>query len=523
MTSGVKTSGATPPSPPPPSGFGPTRAGIGVQASAEESAAEDADGVVRISSWLTSIVVHLIVLIVLALLSYTVGGSSNGVSIDGGWADPLEDSAVATIDLSPAPQLADRQSEESPVPVEIPQTDLEFAQPRASDTAEQIVSDEAVVALLKSGGGDGNSLRRSFLGGGGLASRTPEGRIRYGERFGATAESEQAVENALRWLAEHQRADGSWSFDLSLSPCEGRCEDGRPKSDDTPTPATAATGLALLAFLGAGYTPHSGPYQQTVSKGLYYLRSAALETSHGYDWQQGGSMYGHGIAMMAMSEALGMTKLQGEYDSDLLHYVSEGARFTMIAQHPNGSWGYVPGSPGDTTLTGWQVLSLIGAVKAGVPMHSETLSRAKSFLMSVREAPTYQFGYKTPKGERTTTAIGLALMMYLGQTPGYTPFDEQLDVLAEQGPTLTNVYHDYYATLALHHFRHREWEDWNRQLRDHLVKTQETSGHEAGSWHFSDRWGNIGGRVYTTAMCTLILEVYYRFLPLYDAPPEFPL
>ena len=77
--------------------------------------------------------------------------------------------------------------------------------------------------------------------------------------------------------------------------------------------------------------------------------------------------------------------------------------------------------------------------------------------------------------------------------------------------------------MALHHFRHRDWEAWNTKLRDHLVRTQETEGHEAGSWHFRDEWGDIAGRVYTTAMSALILEVYYRFLPLYDEPPEFPL
>ncbi len=117
----------------------------------------------------------------------------------------------------------------------------------------------------------------------------------------------------------------------------------------------------------------------------------------------------------------------------------------------------------------------------------------------------------------------MTLLIYLGQTPGHSLFDEAIDKLAEQGPTLTNVYHDYYATLALHHFRHREWESWNNQLRDHLVRTQATEGHEAGSWHFSDQWGDVGGRVYTTAMCALTLEVYYRFLPLYDEPPDFPL
>ena len=114
-------------------------------------------------------------------------------------------------------------------------------------------------------------------------------------------------------------------------------------------------------------------------------------------------------------------------------------------------------------------------------------------------------------------------MLYLGESPDYTPFYEALTQLSERGPMLTNVYHDYYGTLALHHSRHRDWDRWNTKLRDFLVSKQETSGHERGSWHFRDKWGDVGGRLYTTAMCIMILEVYYRYLPLYDEIEEFPL
>ena len=111
---------------------------------------------------------------------------------------------------------------------------------------------------------------------------------------------------ALDWLAAHQRRNGSWSFNLQLDPCDGRCRHGKGKDLDTPTPTTAATGLALLAFLGAGHTHHDGPHAETVRKGLYYLREAGSQTENGLDWQQG-SMYGQEIALMATAEALFMT------------------------------------------------------------------------------------------------------------------------------------------------------------------------------------------------------------------------
>ena len=356
-----------------------------------------------------------------------------------------------------------------------------------------------------------------------MGKRTPEGRLEAGKRYGATEESEQAVEMALAYLAAHQRDNGSWSFDLNLAPCNGRCRHTKAPNRDSKTPVTGATGLALLAFLGAGYTHHQpSPYQETVRRGIYFLRSVAAETASGYDWQSG-SMYGHGIALMALEEALCMTRDGNQYDSDLLDLVQQGANFSCIAQHPNGSWGYVPGRPGDVTITGWQVLSLIGSRKGGAALHTNTLPDAKSFLMSTCEGRNFWFGYNSPPGEPTTAAIGLTLMLFLGQSPYETPFERALDRIAEMGPLPNNIYHNYYASLALHHSRHRTWNRWNQRLRDHLVNTQVTEGHEKGSWHFPDHWGDVGGRLYTTALSAMTLEVYYRFLPLYDAEDLFPL
>jgi hypothetical protein len=56
-----------------------------------------------------------------------------------------------------------------------------------------------------------------------------------------------------------------------------------------------------------------------------------------------------------------------------------------------------------------------------------------------------------------------------------------------------------------------EWTLWNEQLRDLLVQDQRQDGSFAGSWDPNDPWGRYGGRVYSTALATLCLEVYYRY------------
>ena len=85
-----------------------------------------------------------------------------------------------------------------------------------------------------------------------------------------------------------------------------------------------------------------------------------------------------------------------------------------------------------------------------------------------------------------------------------------------------NLYYWYYATLGMYQLQGIHWQRWNDALRRTLVGRQVKEGPLAGSWDTDDLWGGHGGRVYTTSLAALALEVYYRFLPLYavDAPEE---
>ncbi len=473
--------------------------------------------------FLISTIIHTLALITLALVTYTIPFRS-GVGVTARIGDTASVVRLETIHEVSASEVQ-RSGANADEPIDV---HLAASEPSAIQLAVEsaVVKSEDEFAelpavILNHSGGQTSSLTR--LPGGGLSGRAPERRIELGKKYGASEASEQAVDEALRYLAAHQRNDGSWSFNLKLDPCNGQCSHST-KGGDSPAPSTAATGLALLAFLGAGHTHLDGsPYAQTVRRGIYFLRSVAAETDAGYDWQKG-SMYGHGIALMALGEALSMTTERGkERESDLYELVEKGSQFSCIAQHFGGSWGYYPNSPGDTTVTGWQVLSLIAAKRSRVDLQTRTLEQAKEFLFTTSKERKFWFGYKGPPGEPTTTAIALTLLLYLGETPDYTPMMIALSDMAQRGPTLNNIYHDYYATLALHHSRHRDWDTWNQKLRDHLVKTQVHTGHESGSWHFEDKYGDVGGRLYTTAMCALTLEVYYRYLPLYEPIEEFPI
>ena len=77
--------------------------------------------------------------------------------------------------------------------------------------------------------------------------------------------------------------------------------------------------------------------------------------------------------------------------------------------------------------------------------------------------------------------------MYLGWRRGGLPLDQGAQRIAERGPSETDIYFDYYGTLVLHHLHDAKWEDWNEQMRDYLVATQDQRGHQKGSWHFHDK------------------------------------
>lgn len=82
-------------------------------------------------------------------------------------------------------------------------------------------------------------------------------------------------------------------------------------------------------------------------------------------------------------------------------------------------------------------------------------------------------------------------------------------------PSHVNTYYWYYATLALFQHQGEHWRRWNQAVTEQLLEHQHRDGPSAGTWDPVGEWAPVGGRVYQTALCTLMLEVYYRYLPLY--------
>lgn len=321
-----------------------------------------------------------------------------------------------------------------------------------------------------------------------------------------TPEGEQAVYRGLKWLAAHQRDDGGWHFDHRQTGCKYCANPGTHGS------MTAATGLALLPFLGAGHTHKKGEFQETVRKGLDFLKGRVKLTPLGGDLQDGVNLYSQAIATLALCEAYAMTE-----DRDLFVPCYEAVRFIVNSQHkPGGGWRYFPGQVGDTTVTGWMLMALKSAQLAYIPVPPDVWPNARHFLDLVQDDGGAAYGYQSPEKNRTTmTAIGLLCRMYTGWPRSHEALGRGVRSVGRKGPSKTDLYFDYYATQTMRHYGGTEWHSWNGAMREFLITTQEERGHMSGSWYFADQHGDQGGRVYNTAMAVLILEVYYRYLPIY--------
>ena len=488
----------------------PTRLALWVEAWLEEA---------QSFSWLTSAFFHSSVIVLLSVLMLSDRGKGPELWLEGTFQPDLGDSidleettlsadggdfSVSEESTSVWPALGSSLSVNLTEPVETRSLTMEQT-PISSIASAELVSD-----LLANRGG-------------GLEGRDPATRRRLALGSGGSEASESAVELGLAWLAAHQGPDGGWRFNLEANPrCGGVCRDsGFVES------TTASTGLALLCFLGAGYTQHEGPYQEVVSQGLYYLVDRMMITSRGGDLRdltlldqlgegsprirKSGDMYSHGIATLALCEGYALTR-----DEDLAQPAQLAIDFIVYAQHEKGGWRYEPKEPGDTTVSGWQVAALKSGLLGDLNIPRDVWYRAEEFFDSVQDDRGATYGYQSPStNRRSTSAVGLLCRMMLGWPKDHSPLRRGLVRIADENPVQNNMYFNYYATQALHHIGGSGWKRWNLRMREHLVESQATTGHERGSWYFKEAWSDRGGRLYTTTLAILTLEVYYRYLPMY--------
>jgi hypothetical protein len=334
------------------------------------------------------------------------------------------------------------------------------------------------------------------------------------QAFGGSNETEAAVARALAWLAKQQdKKDGLWSL-------QGPYVDGGSQEN-----RLAATAMALLAFQGAGNTPGAGKYSIVVKRGWQALVKKQLADGR-FDFTppipSHHALYSHAQATIAACELSGMTRDQAHARPAQL-----ALDYAIAAQGSNGGWRYEPGHDGDMSVTGWYMMALKSGQMAGLEVPQACFDRLESFLESVAVQDGSRYGYRVEAPDRqpaqVTDAIsaeGLLCRQYLGWRPRDRRLAAGLELLLAAKPfdweKDKDVYAWYYITQVAHHTGGDPWRRWNDRMTAVLPAAQVQKNAEAGSWDPAlDKWGHIGGRLFTTCFCTLMLEVYYRHLPLY--------
>lgn len=478
--------------------------------------------------WLISLVVHLILLIILALVVVNVELKDRMMVVsEPGFSDDLvldevfdPDAAFETVEDVNL-ETTDIPEVESEVVADVPDVSA-FNE----ETSASLTMTETSLALDAAPVGDVENLLGS-LAGDDLAGRG-KSKAALLAQGGGTEGSEKSVALALAWLAEHQLSNGSWSYQLNHCPsCGGKCRDSGSNGS-----TIAATAMGLLPFLAAGNTPTTGKYKRVVDRGLSYLLSQGKEEEGGLSFRDGpGNMYSHGLATITLCETYAMLSARDRGRFRSLEYaVQEATRYIEYCQASDGGWRYTPKQPGDTSVTGWMMMGLKSAEMAGLDVDPRSVLGCRSFLRDVVGMEDGQrYSYRSGEGESLATdSIGLLCRLYLDWRVDNPTLQAGARRLAESTRNLDNPYYNYYVSQLLHHIGGKVWNNWNYEMREKLIAAQCMDGHERGSWFPETPDGHCqsGGRLYATALNCLVLEVYYRHMPLnqkMEASEAFPL
>ncbi len=453
-------------------------------------------GEMTVPYWLGSAVLHLILLIILALLFFSPE-QEDGITLTSEIYAEQEGEQLEADLLG-----AELTEQVVLTPENLPEVDDPFAKsttsqfdPFAESTAVQTVRSQIGLALE----GRRKGSKESLLG-----------------AYGGTATTEAAVQLGLKWLARNQLPSGQWSL-------KGPFRGG--SSYETPS---AATAMALLAFLGNGHTHvDQSPYTSVVKRGMYQLLT--MQDADGCFFTSGGTnhrFYAHAQGTIAVCELYAMTK-----DPELRQPAEKAIEYLIDTQdYKKGGWRYQPRNDSDLSVTGWVVMALQSAKMAGISVPEKTLKRVGFFLDSVSVEEGSRYGY-LPKRAATPsmTAEGLLCRQYLGWPQNDRRLVRGVEWLTMQENLIdynkSDTYYWYYATQVTHHMGGNFWQRWNEVMRQEVPEHQVKKGKEAGSWNPGEAssFDMAGGRLYVTCLSIYMLEVYYRHLPLYENVYSLPL
>ncbi len=408
-----------------------------------------------------------------------------------------------------------------------PQTRIGVEGPRDVSLPE---GEAMVLPEAGQGGKMVNALIVSGMGGKGPPAQTAKlphlfgGRCSMQSRLeklrenGGTPECEMAVSRSLAWLKSQQNADGSW----------GRTNKG------------AMTGLTLLCYLGRCETPDSAFYGDNVRNGMLYLVELAKKNPYGTLAENpvsNSATYEHGIATYALGEMYSFYRLGNRSLHGLRETFEKGVQIIIEQQNPQGSWTYGGKEAGmphaynkdsrgeDLSVSGWQFQALKAAKHSGLKIEGldAAIKRCCDYLES-KQTKDGGFG-KTNRDEHynqwSLTGCGVLGLQTLAHNKA-TQVKKGIRFLREfltseplDWERNCNLYCWYYYTQAFFQAGTDDWKFYNAQFLPQILGAQQADGSFKRG---RPNWpaGDAADAIYRQCLCTLQLEVYFRYLKVAD-------
>jgi prenyltransferase beta subunit len=311
-------------------------------------------------------------------------------------------------------------------------------------------------------------------------------------------ENEAAMKKGLAYLAATQRPDGAWSSGNG--------------------PSTGIVGACCVAFLANGQVPGSGEYGTVVAKGLDYLLKNAQPNGFIFNGGEGGPMYHHGLATLALAEAWGQSQ-----EPQIRDALKRAVELICNSQNQRGGWRYQPHIGDDDLSASVMMLMALRAAKdAGLEVPKDVIDAGIAYVKSCHngrgQGKDGGFAY-TPGGDSgfARTAAGVTSLQVAGNYKA-AEVSEGVDYLLKFKPLGTQTVEEgfyayglYYATMGIYQAQsigswgRKAWSSWYPAVTRSLVATQQADGHWTGS---HDQ--------FPTATALLILAIPCRYLPIYQ-------
>jgi len=315
---------------------------------------------------------------------------------------------------------------------------------------------------------------------------------------GGQADYEDQVVNALRWLQKNQAVNGSWKAQ------------GKP---------VAMTGLALLAYLGHCETPASVEFGETVQNAIVYLIVNGKKNGGGLATSTANRQwcYEHPIATYALAEAYTLCKEFKIAIPGLEETVLAAGNLIIGNQNVNGGWAYAYETSGghtDSSVVCWQLQALKACKSTKLEFNGLEKSAKKGikYLESCKHGKG-MIGYTPGKKSSTMTPGGALCFQQWGK--GKRSLTRNAIKWVNDNNDFDykvhgNLYMHYYSSQAMINAGGAAWLKYNKKTMVNLADNQNPNG----SWSKPGGAGHgMSSDHYATCLATLMMEVYYRFLP----------